>query len=202
MSDPDWDAKYASAPDGLFGADVNAYVRSICDHQQFPARRALFIADGDGRNSRWFASRGGDASAVDLSSVAVANALRLDRQAGVQVDRHVGDVTVWQPTADATWGAVFLIYLQAPWSVRRSALDLAWRVLRPGGWLVVEGFAKAQSGTVCGPANPNLRYSVDEMRTIFPDAQALELSTLQIELDEGARHQGRAVVLRACLIRD
>lgn len=202
MSGPNWDAKYASAPDGLFGADANDYVRSVCERPSFAARNALFLADGDGRNSRWFAARGGAATSVDLSGVAVENALQLDRQAGVHVDRYVGDVSEWCLPGDTTWDAAFLIYLQAPWPVRRAALQLAWRALGSQGLLVIEGFAKTDTAAGCGPPNSDLRYSVDEIRALLPDARVLELASHEIHLDEGPRHRGRAVVLRACLARN
>lgn len=198
MSKSRWDDKYAAVPDGLFGTAPNEYVREIAARSDFKARNGLCLADGDGRNSRWLALNGLIMTAVDQSSVACANGEALDKSAGVRVNRLVADLETWQPDGAQRWDAAFLMYLQAPQPVRRAGLRCAWEALSAGGWIVVEGFAKAQEAVPNGPGpgSPDLMYDLDEIESWLPDAAIVEALAGRIHLDEGGRHRGIAHVVR------
>ncbi len=208
----DWDARYASAPpNGLFGPAPNAYLRTVVERDEVAVSGALCLADGDGRNARWLARQGVAVTAMDLSGVATARALTADAAVGVTVARSVGAVETWCPPAGQSYGLVALIYLQAPDAVRDAALRLAFGSLRPGGWLIVEGFARrCDAGTAdldeatLGPPDDAVRYdaqaarrSIDAAAThLGTSVEVIELWTGTIDLDEGDRHRGRAFVLR------
>ena len=198
MSASKWDAKYAAAPDGLFGAGPNEYVREVFARSDFSAKIGLCLADGDGRNSRWLALQGLEMTAVDLSAVACANGEMLDKAAGVTVNRIVADLENWQPDCAASFDAVFLLYLQAPAPIRMAALQCGWQALAAGGWIVIEGFAKAQatSKSELGPGSPDLMYDLDEIEDCLPEAQVIVALAGRLQLEEGGRHQGVAQVVR------
>lgn len=200
MAGSRWDKKYATAPEGLFGNAPNEYLREISARSDFSARTALCLADGDGRNSRFLAQLGLDVTAVDLSAVACANGEALDRAAGVRVARTIGDVETWRPADCEAWEAVFLMYLQAPPTVRMAALRCGWEALQAGGLLVVEAFAKAQADVggdgALGPGAPELMYDLDEIMGCLPEAEIVEALSGRVRLDEGGRHRGLAHVVR------
>src|SRR5690606_734365 len=117
--------------------------------------------DGDGRNGCWLAVQGLAVTAVDVSAVATEKARALDARQGVTVERLTADLAAWSPEAGRAWDAVFLIYLQSDWPLRRRALEVGAAALAPGGWLVVEGFAKAQAGRPeMGPDDLDRLYSL------------------------------------------
>jgi SAM-dependent methyltransferase len=192
----DWDAKYRAAPDGLFGQAPNQYLRGTVARSDFAARSALCLADGDGRNSRWLALMGIETTAVDASTVAIRNALALDDAAGATVERIVADLETWQPADGLRYDATFLIYFQGPTVLRRRALRIAWQALAPGGWLVVEAYAKAQGNRPGGPDTPGHLYDLGEIKAALPDHRVLEALSGRVRLDEGRRHQGEAEVVR------
>ncbi len=191
-----WNDKYAAAPEGLFGNEPNEYLRQIAARSDFCPATALFLADGDGRNSRWLAARGIVVTGIDLSPVACENGRRLDKAAGVVVDRIATDLETWRPPENPAWEAVFLFYLQAPWPVRRAALAVGWQSLAPGGLLVLEGFAAGGGGDGLGPADVGLRYHPAATLGELANAQIEELLLGEVRLDEGDRHQGLANVIR------
>lgn len=193
---PDWDGKYKAAPVGLFGQEPNEYVREIVARSDFTARSVLCLADGDGRNSRWLARGGIEATAVDISTVATSNALALDQNAGVAVERIVADIETWRPVPDRYWEAVFLIYLQGPAGLRTHALRVGWEALAPGGWLVVEAFAKAQAQGEVGPDSPDLLYDLDEIAGALPVHDVVEAFSGRVRLDDGPRHRGLVAAVR------
>lgn len=191
-----WDEKYGAAPDGLFGREANQYLREIVARSDFAARSALCLADGDGRNSRWLALKGIETTAVDASAVATRNALALDEASGVSVERIVADLETWRPAGRRRYDAVLLMYFQGPAALRRRALRVGWDAMAPGGWLVVEAFAKAQEDRPGGPDTPDHLYDLGEIAAALPGHRALESLAGRIRLDEGRRHQGEVEVVR------
>lgn len=202
-----WDRKYTDAPEGLFGTSPNAYVCEVFARCEFDAKTGLCLADGDGRNSRWLASRGLQMTAVDLSQVACANGEALDVQAGVLVKRIAADIESWQVPDGVKWDSVFIMYLQAPAAVRRAAFCKGWEALLPGGIIVAEAFSKSQAepaldeGSVAGPGAPDLMYDLAEIRTWLPNALFIEALEGNVLLDEGARHHGMAHVVRIAALK-
>lgn len=192
-----WDKRYSAAAEPLFGEAPNAYLRMICARADFAAQTALSLADGDGRNGCWLAERGLAVTAVDVSSVATARAQALDRRRGVSVERVTADLTEWMPKAGRCWDLVALIYLQGPSPLRQRALDVAAAALAPGGWLVVEGFAKAQAARPgMGPDDPDRLYDLDEICAVARGFDVIEALAGRVHLDEGPRHRGEAEVVR------
>ena len=196
MAKPDWDERYAAAPEGLFGTAPNLYLRQVAARPDFTARSALCLADGDGRNSRWLAVQGIAVTAVELSAVALRNARALDRAAGIGVERIEADLENWQPEADRRYDAAFVIFFQAPWSLRRRALLLAWAALAPGGWLCLEGFSTAQAARRGGPSSKANLYDLESLSTALPPHRMLEALAGRIALDEGPRHNGEMEIVR------
>ncbi len=194
-----WDARYAAAPaEGLFGDAPNAWLRMALARDGPLPRRALMLADGDGRNGTWLASRGVAVTAVDLSAEATRRAEARDRAAGVRVARRVADLALWRPEPAGMEDLATVLFLHGPEALGRRAVGLAAEALAPGGRLLVEGFATAQAGGAIGPDDPAKLYSRDALAAW---AEALGLKILEalegrVLLDEGLRHQGPAAVAR------
>jgi SAM-dependent methyltransferase len=192
---PDWDAKYA-APQALFGDAPNEYVRRIATRADFHATTALCLADGDGRNGAWLAGRGLSVTGVDSSAVATRKALDRDRAAGVAVERIVADIADWVPQGRC-WQSVFLIYLQSEPVVRARALRLASESLEPGGWLVLEVFARTSNGGWgSGPKDTSVLYDLAEIEAATSGLDVIEALEGRVLLDEGVRHQGMSSIIR------
>ena len=192
---PDWDKKYAAGR-SPFGDHPNQYVRQILARSDFEARSALCLADGDGRNGTWLARQGLEVTAVDLSRIATDKGRERDGAAGVSVERVTADLAVWTPPP-RHWQAVFVIYLQSEPEIRARALRLGADHLEPGGWLVVEGFAKPIAGRPdFGPDDASVLYDLSEIEAAVPSLSVIEAFAGRTRLDEGGRHQGEAEVVR------
>jgi SAM-dependent methyltransferase len=197
-----WDKRYRAAAQPPFGEAPNDYLRTICLRPEislgdFAVRTALALADGDGRNGCWLAERGLSVTAVDVSAVATERALALDGRRGVSVERITADLAVWTPEAGRRWDLVALIYLQGTGALRQRALQIAAAAVAPGGWLVVEGFSKAQGPRGgMGPDDPDRLYELDEVCAAAKGLAVVEALAGRVRLDEGARHRGEAEVIR------
>jgi hypothetical protein len=192
-----WDKRYLAAAEPPFGEAPNDYLRMICARADFAAQTALSLADGDGRNGCWLAERGFTVTAVDVSAVATERARALDRRRGVTVERVTADLADWMPEAGRFWDLVALIYLQGTSALRHRALEVAVAALAPGGWLVLEGFSKAQAKhSGMGPDDPDRLYDLDELYLAAKGLDVVEALAGRVRLDEGTRHQGAAQVVR------
>jgi len=192
-----WDKRYRAAVEAPFGEAPNEYLRMISARSGFAAETALCLADGDGRNGAWLAGQGLKVTAVDVSAVATERAEAFDRRRGVTVERITADLADWSPEPGQSWDAVFVIYLQGTTALRLRALRVAAAALAPGGWLVVEGFAKAQAGCPdIGPNDADRLYDLEELRAAVPGLEVIEAWAGRLQLDEGPRHRGEAEVVR------
>ena len=90
-----------------------------------------------------------------------------------------------------------MIFLQCEAAVRHAVVQRASTHLTPGGWLVIEGFARQRSSAaVIGPKDPDLLYDLDAVADSCNGLNIVMASVDEIALNEGARHQGHASVVR------
>jgi hypothetical protein len=81
--------------------------------------------------------------------------------------------------------------------LRRSFHQEIYQSIKPGGFLVLEAYAKEQlqfnSG---GPKDPAMLYDAPSLCHDFPFLHLISCEQKELELDEGPFHQGKAAVLR------
>jgi cyclopropane fatty-acyl-phospholipid synthase-like methyltransferase len=124
--------------------------------------RALDLACGDGRNSRYLAERGFSVEALDISDVAV-DALRAAAAAGgLDVRPRAVDLEAWRPAADAYDAIVNMNYLQ------RDLFAPLAAALRPGGVLVLETFAQAHVTELGNRMDARFLLAPNELLRAFP----------------------------------
>ena len=70
----------------LFGEEPNQYL--VSQAATLTKRRALLVADGEGRNSVWLAKQGFDVDAFDISSEATEKSRDFAAKSGVQVNYY------------------------------------------------------------------------------------------------------------------
>ena len=192
-----WDARYAAATGGLFGEAPCLWLAMLAGRPDFAPGTALLPADGDGRNGTWLAARGVAVTAVDLSAEATRRARARDGAAGVGADRIVADLSRWAPPADRLWDAVLVFFLQGPEALRAHVVRMGARLLAPGGWLAVEGFARAGAGQGgLGPDDPDKLYDLPALARWAAGLTPIEALEGTVRLDEGPRHDGAATVVR------
>jgi SAM-dependent methyltransferase len=103
---------------------------------------ALDLGMGEGRNALYLAEKRWQVTGVDLSDVAVAQASSRASAQGLKLNAVVSDLDAFD-FGDAQWDLITSFYMHA-WH-RRSKSDVPQRIfqaLRPGGLLVIEGFAE------------------------------------------------------------
>lgn len=194
-----WDKTFAG-DDYRYGTTPNAFVREQA-HRLTPASHILLPGDGEGRNSVWLASQGHSVQSIDGSAVGLQKAQQLAQRQGINLQTLHTDLTEWTP-APASVDAVVLTFVHLPPPLRTHVHRQSLAALRPGGWLLLEAFTPEQlryqqSHQSGGPGNAAMLYSLESLMQDFDHQLQPALAWEgEVELNEGAGHQGLAHVVR------
>jgi SAM-dependent methyltransferase len=189
-----WNRRYAG-DDFLFGTEPNAWLRDHVD--TLPrAGRVLCVADGEGRNSVWLASRGFRVDAFDIADVAVAKARAFAARAGVAVHYEVADCDgyAWP---EASFDGVVAIFVQfADPDLRSRMFASMVRCLKPGGVLILQGYTPKQlEYRTGGPPFASHLYTLQLLNEAFRELSIIELREYEAEVREGSGHSGRSALI-------
>ena len=179
----------------LFGTEPNVWLREHASVWQ-PGQRVLSIADGEGRNSVWLAQQGLVVDAFDISRVAVEKARKLAAARGVDVNFAVSDVDgyAWP---EGVYDGVAAVFVQFAHPAMRARLfDRIKRALKPGGFLVLQGYTPRQlEYKTGGPPHAENMYTQALLREAFADIDIVELREYEAEVDEGTGHHGHSALI-------
>jgi SAM-dependent methyltransferase len=194
MSMDFWDKRY-DRPDYLFGEEPNTFLASrvelVARH-----KRALAIADGEGRNGVWLAQQGLEVTSVDASWVALGKADRLAANRGVQLRTQLVDLADYE-WPESRFDLVVAIFIQfAPPALRDNIFAGIVRTLEPGGTLLMQGYRPEQLGYgTGGPQQVDQLYTEDLLRNRFAELEIISLVSHDSELHEGAGHGGVSALI-------
>lgn len=196
MTRPDldrWNQRFAE--EGyLFGEAPNRFLAERA--AALRPGRALCVADGEGRNGVWLAEHGWQVVSLDFSDVAQRKAADLAAKRRVKLDLVQADVHHWDYPLEA-FDLVADIFSQfsAPADRTRKWAGMT-RALRPGGHLILQGYAPDQlrHGTG-GPKDVAQLYTEDLLRSAFAKFEILHLEGIETVLDEGPGHSGPSALI-------
>jgi len=189
-----WNDRF-SAPGYLFGTEPNAFLKSEA-HRLKPGAKALSIADGEGRNGVFLASRGLDVLAVDFSPVALAKSRELARSRGVALRTEQVDLLGWTwPTA--AFDVVAAIFIQFASETERPRMFAGIKqALRPGGLLLMQGYRPEQLAYATGgPKEIGNLYTRALLEASFADFTELDIREHDDVVQEGGGHSGMSALI-------
>ncbi len=168
MIDPEerrqyWNDRYGEG--SIFGAEPNVFV---AEHLAgLPPGRVLDLACGQGRNAVWLALQGHAVTAVDLSDVAIGQAVERADAAGVEIQFVVADVMDWDPDP-AAFDVVLLSYLQLEEGRRVVAHRKAAEAVAPGGTVFLIAHHPDNIEHGCGgPQVPDVLFGEADLASDF-----------------------------------
>jgi SAM-dependent methyltransferase len=192
MSSKFWNQRYTEN-ETVYGTAPNRFFKLFVDRHK--PGTILLPAEGEGRNAIYAAKRGWQVDAFDFSSIAKEKALSNAKAAKVNINYEIRTVETF--TATKQYDAVALIYVLVPALIRRRFHQEVFRSIRPGGFLLLEAFAKEQLGLESGgPKDETLLYDAPSLCEDFQFLHILNCEQKKIQLNEGNFHKGMAEVLR------
>jgi hypothetical protein len=201
MNDPwieRWNERF-SKEEFAYGEQPNNYLREQLE--KLDAGKILFPAEGEGRNAVFAASLGWNVSAFDVSVVGKTKALRLAENNHVGIDYQVGELETLHYKSEE-FDVIALIYAHFPATIKSSYHRMLNKFLRKEGLIIFEAFSKkhvdylARNEKVGGPKDIEMLFSIDEIKSDFPNYDIIELEEKEIELNEGPFHNGTGSVIR------
>lgn len=192
-----WDERYDHER-YFYGEEPNAFLAARLP--SLPVGTLLCLAEGEGRNAVFAASKGHRVLAVDSSAVGRRKALDLAARRGVSLDYRWADVLAddWSvdPWTGRPWDAVVLCFAHLDPAGAAAMHARVAQCLRPGGALLLNSFSKAQLGrTSGGPPRLDWLHDLAELRGQFPGLAWEHAVEVEVELAEGPGHRGPAMVI-------
>lgn len=188
-----WEERYAGE-EYLFGTAPADFLPRVAD-LLVPGQTALCIADGEGRNSVWLARQGLSVTAFDPARNALAKARKLAEAQGVPVKFRLEDIDGWDWSVPFDVVAGIFIQFVGP-DARADLFRRIDRALKPGGLLLLHGYAPRQVGYgTGGPPDPANMYTLDLLRAAFAGYEVLSARDFDADVDEGKGHSGRSALI-------
>jgi SAM-dependent methyltransferase len=163
MSESDaekWDRRYRIA---VAQQVQPALVLSAYAHLLPAQGEALDLAAGLGGNALFLARLGFNATAWDISALAMQRLAEQAAAEGVALSCEVRDVVAEPPPAERFDVIVVSRFLE------RALCPAIAAALRPGGLLFYQTFTREKVDTGAGPSNPDFLLQRNELLRLFPE---------------------------------
>ncbi|TNF44209.1 MAG: class I SAM-dependent methyltransferase [Bacteroidetes bacterium] len=188
-----WNERYATQ-EYAYGIEPNQYFKEQL--KKLIPGKILFPAEGEGRNAVYAAKSGWEVFAFDPSTEGKRKAENLAIANGVSIDYQIAGYENVHYTPHF-FDCIVLIFAHTHPLKRTDVHQKLTSYLKPGGTLILEGFSKSQiSHNSGGPRDVNMLFSKQEMEFDFSHLSKLKINEVEVDLNEGQFHQGKAAVIR------
>lgn len=187
-----WNERYAG-DEFVYGTEPNAFLMA---HAGVLTGPVLSLAEGEGRNAVFLASRGFDVLGVDASDIGLAKAQRLAAARGVTIRTEIADLAAYAAPAN-TFGSVVSIFAHLPSAIRQPLYRRVVQSLKPGGVILLESYSKAQlMRNTGGPKDSDMLLTCADVEREFSGCDVILSQEIDREVVEGTYHTGLASVVQ------
>lgn len=163
-----WNNRYSSE-DYYFGKEPNEFFKNQID-KLIPGK-ALFIGDGEGRNSVYAAMLGWNVDCIDISDEGQTKAEKLAKENNVVINYKVTDAIEYEYPKE-TYDAIVIVYFHVEEESREKFHKQIISALKNNGVLIFLVYDKEHLKlNTNGPSSLNLLYSLDNIVEDFIDLE-------------------------------
>ena len=175
-----WNSKFED-PNTQFNRQPSRLLVDVAQNRK--PGLALDLGMGEGRNAIYLAQHGWQVTGVDLSDIAVAQAKR--KAAALQVNLvGIVDGLDHYDFGKDKWDLIALFYMHAWYhGAKPESAQRLWEALKPGGLLIVEGFAGKES----------FMFQPNELLRDFPQLRVLRYEDTEDEADWAPNHRSHVI---------
>lgn len=194
-----WNERYKSAA-FFYGEEPNDFLKEVAD--LLPANsKVLCLAEGEGRNAVYLASRGHNVTAIDQSEVGLEKLHHLAKQKKVSVKTEVVDLADYKIETNE-WDAIVSIWCHLPTSLRIKVHADCVKGLKKSGMFILEAYTPKQlEYKTGGPDNTDLLMSANSLKQELTGLHFLKLLEIEREIHEGKGHNGMSAVVQVLATR-
>lgn len=188
-----WDERY-SLNEYVYGKEPNVFFKK--ELLKLVPGKILLPGEGEGRNAVFAASLGWNVTAFDQSVEAKKKSLKLASEINVELNYLINDFQNFYSEFDY-YDCIALIFVHTPKDFRNIFHFKLIQYLKPGGNIILEAFSKEQiNNSSGGPKNIEMLFSVDDLKKDFSSLNKINITEVEIDLNEGNFHKGKANVIR------
>lgn len=188
-----WNERYQQK-EYVYGKQPNVFFADQISN--IPPGKILLPCEGEGRNAVFAAALGWEVDAVDFSEQAREKAMQFAKKSDVNFKYYINEIEKFS-APDQFYDAIALVYAHFHQLKRHNLHQQLLKMLKPGGWIILEAFSKKQvnynSG---GPKDPEMLYTIADLKEDFGHLKKVVQQELLIELNEGIHHVGKGMVVR------
>lgn len=194
-----WDERYKEA-EYAYGKEPNEFIKETLDNLNIKGK-ALFPAEGEGRNAVYAAKLGFDVVAFDTSIEGKNKALSLASENNVTINYLTGSFDYLDISSN-TFDVVILNFAHFPPHLTSQYHKKCVKYLKEGGYLILEAFSKehfelnSKNPALGGPKDIDMLFSEEQLKQDFSKLKTIKLSTEKVILSEGLYHNGLSSVAR------
>ncbi|MBX7094206.1 MAG: class I SAM-dependent methyltransferase [Flavobacteriales bacterium] len=199
-----WNQRYAEA-EFAYGETPNHFFKNEIDKIERKGK-ALFIAEGEGRNAVYAATKGWEVFAYDWSEEGKKKAMQLAEKLQTSLVYEVGE---WDDLnfKNEKFDLIVFIFAQLPEMERRKIQKASAQLLQPGGKIILEAYRKEQleinskNPAAGGPKNLDFLLSKKELEEDFKSLNILALNETTASFEEGKYHRGEGAVVQMIAVQ-
>ncbi|TVR13423.1 MAG: class I SAM-dependent methyltransferase [Balneolaceae bacterium] len=189
-----WNKRY-SDKNYAYGIDPNVFFKEQLG--KLKAGKLLLPGEGEGRNAVYAAKRGWEVTAVDFSVKAQIKANNLAAEHDLTINYIISNL-MQAEIPEEEFDAAAFIYVHLTNEDAEKVLLNVIAALKPGGTFFMECYSEKQLGRKSGgPKDINRLYTIPQMRKLLSGLKITKLNEVEVPLQEGEFHQGKAMVIRA-----
>lgn len=191
-----WDKRYDTS-EYVYGTGPNDFLAEVAPTIAQPrGKRALCLADGEGRNGVYLAKLGFEVTSVDISIVGLRKAQELAQKEGQKIQTIHADLAEFEFGLE-TFDLIVSIFAHFPSDLRKKIHKQIPPALRPGGQLILEAYTPANVGRgVGGPPTAESAYSAKILTKDFCQLDIQRIEEQERNMQEGSIHRGLSAIVQ------
>lgn len=191
-----WNERYAGSK-FAYGKKPNEFLAAEC-HRTKPGR-VLCLAEDEGRNASFLASKGFTVTAVDQSKQGLEKTKELGGEIGAEITTIEVDLENFE-IEPSSWDGIVSISAHLPPSLRKKVHRQVVGGIKPGGVLILEAYTEKHlemSGIGGPPANQKEMFmSLSELEVEPAGLGFVIAQDTERNFNEGKYHQGLSAVVQ------
>lgn len=191
-----WDERYADS-EFAYGKTANEFL--VAEYPRIKPGRVLCLAEGEGRNAAFLASKGFYVTAVDQSEQGLKKTKDLAREMGVEITTIKADLEHFE-IEPSYWDGIVSISAHLPPSIRTKVHRQVVKGLKPGGTLILEAYTQKHldmPGIGGPPAHQKAMFmSLSELKFELAGLDFVIAQETERNFNEGKYHQGLSAVVQ------